>query len=358
MGQFDIYTAAVAQTLTNKTISGSNNTLSNISLASSVTGTLPVANGGTGLTSPGTSGNVLTSNGTAWVSSAAASALLGQTDSATPFETSFGYQAGNVNTGVRNTFIGYQAGRLNGSAADNTAVGSYALENNTTGYSNSAFGSYALGGSLFGVGNCAFGGNALGQTAANFNNSAFGNVALYKSMSNNNSAFGAGALYNITTGDNNTAIGVDAGFSTGTNSNITLVGYQANPSSTSVSNEITLGNSSVTTLRCATTTITSLSDERDKKNIIDLPAGLNFINAVRPVAFDWNARDESKVDIPDTGFLAQNLQQVQAQLGVTIPGLVYDTNPEKLEAGYSKLLPVLVKAIQELSARIEALERA
>jgi hypothetical protein len=50
MGQFDIYTAAAAQTLTNKTISGSNNTLSNISLASSVTGTLPVANGGTGAT--------------------------------------------------------------------------------------------------------------------------------------------------------------------------------------------------------------------------------------------------------------------------------------------------------------------
>lgn len=35
-------------TLTNKTISGSSNTISNISLTSSVTGTLPVANGGTG----------------------------------------------------------------------------------------------------------------------------------------------------------------------------------------------------------------------------------------------------------------------------------------------------------------------
>lgn len=39
------------QTLTNKTISGSNNTLTNINLTSSVTGTLPVANGGTGKTS-------------------------------------------------------------------------------------------------------------------------------------------------------------------------------------------------------------------------------------------------------------------------------------------------------------------
>ena len=39
-----------AQTLTNKTISGSSNTISNIALGSQVTGTLPVANGGTGAT--------------------------------------------------------------------------------------------------------------------------------------------------------------------------------------------------------------------------------------------------------------------------------------------------------------------
>jgi hypothetical protein len=38
------------QTLTNKTISGSNNTITNVSLTTGVTGTLPVANGGTGQT--------------------------------------------------------------------------------------------------------------------------------------------------------------------------------------------------------------------------------------------------------------------------------------------------------------------
>lgn len=63
-----------AETLTNKTINGANNTITNVSLTSGITGTLPVANGGTGLTSTGTSGNVLTSNGTAWVSSSPASA--------------------------------------------------------------------------------------------------------------------------------------------------------------------------------------------------------------------------------------------------------------------------------------------
>jgi hypothetical protein len=42
------------QTLTNKTINGSSNTITNVSLTSGVTGTLPVANGGTGITSLGT----------------------------------------------------------------------------------------------------------------------------------------------------------------------------------------------------------------------------------------------------------------------------------------------------------------
>ena len=37
--------------------------------------------------------------------------------------------------------------------------------------------------------------------------------------------------------------------------------------------------------------------------------------------------------------------------------LVYDENPEKLEASYGKLIPILVKAIQELTAKVEQLEK-
>lgn len=44
---------ATSDTLTNKTINGSNNTITNVSLTTGVTGTLPAANGGTGVTSLG-----------------------------------------------------------------------------------------------------------------------------------------------------------------------------------------------------------------------------------------------------------------------------------------------------------------
>jgi hypothetical protein len=62
-------------------------------------------------------------------------------------------------------------------------------------------------------------------------------------------------------------------------------------------------------------------------------------------------RDGGKVDIPEIGFIAQDLQQVQQDTGMKIPNLVYDVNPEKLEASYGTLLPLLVKSIQELSQK-------
>jgi len=54
---------AGAETLTNKTINGANNTISNINLASQVTGTLPTGNGGTGNTATPTNGQLLIGNG-------------------------------------------------------------------------------------------------------------------------------------------------------------------------------------------------------------------------------------------------------------------------------------------------------
>lgn len=49
----EVVTRTLSQTLTNKTINGANNTITNVSLTTGVTGTLPASNGGTGITSLG-----------------------------------------------------------------------------------------------------------------------------------------------------------------------------------------------------------------------------------------------------------------------------------------------------------------
>ena len=55
----NVLTATNTQTLTNKTINGSSNTITNVSLATGVTGTLPLANGGTNSTTAQTAINTL-----------------------------------------------------------------------------------------------------------------------------------------------------------------------------------------------------------------------------------------------------------------------------------------------------------
>ena len=161
----------------------------------------------------------------------------------------------------------------------------------------------------------------------------------------------------VTTGTFNTFLGHQAGSTTTTASNVTCLGRGATASSATVSNEITLGNSSISSLRCQVTSISSLSDRRDKKDIKELPVGLDFINALNPVEFTWNMRDGAKVGQKEAGFIAQELDEAQQDAGVEeLMNLVLKTNPDKLEAAPSKLIPVLVKAIQELSAEVKALK--
>jgi hypothetical protein len=159
------------------------------------------------------------------------------------------------------------------------------------------------------------------------------------------------SLYNTFVGDNS-----GSNLTAGTNN--TAIGYNAKPATATTSNSITLGNISVTTLRCAVTSITSLSDARDKKEVEDLNVGLEFIDGLRPVKFVWDDRNEQgKHDIADFGFIAQDLKAAEDAVDMAdVLKLVYDENPEKLEASYGKLIPILVKAVQELAAEIKLLK--
>ena len=75
--------------------------------------------------------------------------------------------------------------------------------------------------------------------------------------------------------------------------------------------------------------------------------------SLRPVTFEWNNREESvHKGTKDVGFIAQELQKVDDEY----TKLVLTDNPERLEASYARLIPVLVKAIQDLSEEVKQLK--
>jgi len=251
-------------------------------------------------------------------------------------------------TGEKNVAIGDQALYDTTFGMRNTAIGYWALKSNVTGNDNNAVGYLALNANTTGHRNNAFGGDALRLGAVCSDNSAFGHFALRYSSGNNNCGFGTNAGLNITTG---------------TNSN--CFGYNSQPSSASASNQITLGNSSISTLRCQVTTITALSDERDKTDIESLDIGLDFITKLKPVTFKWDKREwydngirdgSKKENILQVGFIAQDLKKVQEETETQYLRLVLEDNKDKLEATPGNLLIPLIKAVQELNEKVKTLE--
>ena len=127
----------------------------------------------------------------------------------------------------------------------------------------------------------------------------------------------------------------------------------------------------------SSTSFNTSSDYRLKENILDMPSATNMVKALKPKTFEW------KVDPDDTkqyGFLAHEVQDVfpNAVVGdkdAMHPAVLYEADDKEVIAGdknegdvkeaekinpqqidHSKLVPILVKTIQELEARITTLE--
>jgi hypothetical protein len=101
-----------------------------------------------------------------------------------------------------------------------------------------------------------------------------------------------------------------------------------------------------------TTAFNTSSDYRLKENVAPLVGGLQTINSLRPITHDWIS-DKTKGE----GFLAHELQAV-VPLAVTgdKDGLNEDGSIKLQGVDYSKVVVHLVAAIQELSAKNDALE--
>lgn len=158
--------------------------------------------------------------------------------------------------------------------------------------------------------------------------SAVGNAALAANTGTNNTAMGGSALTANTTGTYNTGMGyaalrynTDGTYNTG-------VGYNAGPSSSytslsnttclgngataTASNQITLGNSSITSLRCQVTSITSLSDRRIKEDIEEANTQicLDTVLSLPVSRYKYKDFTGTHLDNHVTGWLADDVENV------------------------------------------------
>jgi hypothetical protein len=115
--------------------------------------------------------------------------------------TSIGYSAGDIITGVDNIFIGYVSGRQATSATRNTAIGNYTAESQISGTDN------------------VFLGYLAGRQSTASNNTFLGASSGYLTAAGANNTFlGFKSGYSNTTGSGNVFLGANAGYSeTGSN---------------------------------------------------------------------------------------------------------------------------------------------
>jgi hypothetical protein len=110
---------------------------------------------------------------------------------------------------------------------------------------------------------------------------------------------------------------------------------------------------------------TNLSDKRQKENIRDIEDALGIVLKMKGVKYDLKkefAYNESLIKDANLisklengrknkiGFLAQDVQKVLPEV------VVYDDSTDIYGIEYSKIVPVLVEAIKELSSEIENLK--
>ena len=126
--------------------------------------------------------------------------------------------------------------------------------------------------------------------------------------------------------------------------------YDANTTTSQVFIDFTQNNQnsgcgSITANGAAQATFTTWSDRRLKENITELPSQLQNILALNPCEFDY--KDGSG---HQTGFIAQEIQEIYPDaVGENAEGFL-------TVSGWNKTEAILVKAIQELTARVQYLE--
>ena len=244
---------------------------------------------------------------------------------------------------------------------------------NTTGPQNVAVGRAALTANTTGTLNVGLGDAALQSTTTGFRNIGIGHD-------------GGGQ---ITTGHSNVAIGYDSADGLTTGSANVCIGAGTNPDNTSTyqiilghgvtglgGNSFTFGKDGgsdrVYNIFTSNASWTRVSDERYKENITpNTDCGLAFINDLNPVTFTWKAKADLDPDLPDYdetalepehdkklyGLIAQEVKESLDKHNITDFGGWNIEDKSSIQAiSQEMFVHPLIKAVQELSAKVEELE--
>jgi hypothetical protein len=291
---------------------------------------------------------------------------------------------------------GLTVGRGGGAIGGNTAVGLSALNVNSTGSNNFAGGGYSLVANTTGSNNTATGTSVLQNNTTGGNNTANGYQSLFSNTTaSNNTALGYKSLYGNTTGAQNIGVGYQAGdgittgvynvclgFSAGnfgatltTGTQNIYIGTNSGPTSSSVSNELLIscvnsqGKGGSTGFINAngggvfqgnnSSSWSTTSDRRLKKNIVDNTDGLNKITAIQVRNFEYRLPEEVDAELKSgdavkrtgvqLGVIAQELQQV-------LPECVKQETTGVLTVDTDNLTWYLINAVKELKAEIDQLK--
>jgi len=348
-----------------------------------------------------TAGDSITSGGdyNTLLGSAAGTAIT-----ASGYNVAVGYQALTTNTiGSMSIAVGANALRnqepASAIAMHNTAVGHSAGEAVVTGTHNTLIG--ALAGSFATTAeNSTFVGYQAGQGITGVkltgnNNTAVGKSAglLLQGVAIENTLIGSTSGADITTGDYNVTLGYRAGaYDTDlvTGSYNTILGGYCHTSAADSANQIVMGHdvtgngdntlcfgtgATTSAIAFGEDSITTPSDERHKEDIADATAGLSFIKDLRPVTFKWKKEKDVPADHKayregsekrvmlsngetNHGFIAQEVKTaIDAHSEIKDGFNMWSAEPTdgRQRLGPSALIPMLTKAIQELSAKNDAL---
>lgn len=126
-------------------------------------------------------------------------------------------------------------------------------------------------------------------------------------------------------------------------------------------NTSSLGTGTVAWSEVFASEIINTSDIRDKKEIREIPYGIEHLLKLNPVTYNWNGKVQDLRKQKKVGFIAQELQEV-------IPEIVHNYTWKRTNSGnyykqthnlgvsYTELLPVIVKSIQEHQILVKEIE--